>query len=321
MLDSHQLNVFVVAAETLNFTQAAQRLHMSQPSVSQHIQALEKHFNTELFARSGRNLQLTDAGLALVPAAREMVRQSIRIEEMMASLQGEVFGHLVVGCSTTPGKYVLPQLLASFHRQYPKVRITCQVSPQIQAIQALCDGEIHFALSSHLEETCREVEFKHFMCESVFLIAPLDHPWARRGEIEPQELFEADFIFREEDSGTYKIVRSALNKIDIDINQLRTLLVLGNSEAIALAVQEGIGVAFVSSTVVERLGQERVVPVKINGLEICRDISIGRYIGRSGTKAQAAFWDFINGLPIPISHEKSFDETFLESISRFEPQI
>jgi DNA-binding transcriptional LysR family regulator len=314
MLDSHQLNVFLIAAETLNFTQAAKKLHMSQPSVSQHIQALEKHFNINLFMRSGRNLQLSDAGIALVPAAREMVRQSVRIEEMMASLQGDIYGHLMVGCSTTPGKYVLPQLLASFHRQYPKVRVTCQVSPQQQAIQMLCDGDIHFALSSCYEESCREVEFLNFMSESVHLVAPMGHPWAERGQIDAEELFEADFIFREEDSGTFKAVETALTGIDIDLDKLHTLLVLGNSEAIALAVQEGIGVGFVSKVVIELLGQDRVVPIKINGLDIYRQISIGRHIGRPATRAQEAFWNFITGLPIPIDHLQSLESLFPDTI-------
>ena len=92
MLDAHQLNVFLTAAETLNFTQAAQRLHMSQPSVSQHIHALEKRFRAKLFSRSGRSLQLTDEGTTLVPLARELVKQSILIEETMDSMKGDVIG-------------------------------------------------------------------------------------------------------------------------------------------------------------------------------------------------------------------------------------
>ena len=117
MLDAHQLNIFLAAAETLSFTQAAQVLHMSQPSVSQHIKSLEQHFDAALFERAGRQLRLSDVGEALVPLARDMVNQSIHIEEAIASLSGEVFGHLKVGCSTTPGKYVLPQLLARFHNK------------------------------------------------------------------------------------------------------------------------------------------------------------------------------------------------------------
>jgi DNA-binding transcriptional LysR family regulator len=316
MLDSHQLNVFLVAAETLNFTRAAQRLHMSQPSVSQHIQNLEKHFRTDLFLRAGRNLQLTDAGLALVPAARKMVRNSIQIEEMMASLQGDVFGHLIVGCSITPGKYILPQLLANFHRQYPKVRVTCQVSSQLQATQKLCDGEINFVLTSHLESTCRDIEFCEFMSEEILLIAPLNHPWSQRGEIGSKELYEADFITREEESGTYIVARDALNEIDMSVNELNTFLVLGNSEAIALAVQEGLGVGFVSSTVVERLVPGRVAPIKITDLEIKRKIYFGRHLSHSKTKAQTSFWNFITNLDIPISHTNSFQVLLEKSVDR-----
>jgi DNA-binding transcriptional LysR family regulator len=316
MLDSHQLNVFLMAAEELNFTQAARKLHMSQPSVSQHIRALEKHFNTKLFSRSGHNMQLSDAGLALIPAAREMVRQSIRIEEMMASLEGDIFGHLMVGCSTTPGKYVLPQLLANFHRQYPKVRVTCQVASQMRAFRDLCNGEIQFALSSYSKDNCRDVEFLKFMSESVHLVAPPDHPWAARGEIEPQELFEADFIFREEDSGTFKAVEEALLGVGIELHKLKTLLVLGNAEAIALAVQEGIGVGFVSNVVIDKLGQNRIVPIKVKGIEIYREISIGRHIGSSVTKAQEVFWRFITSLPLPIDHHSSLDTILTEAINK-----
>ena len=88
MLDVHQLNVFLMAAETLSFTQAAQQLHMTQPSVSQHIQGLEHHFDTQLFFRNGRNLELTDAGMALLPLTKEAVMLSQRIDETMASLKG-----------------------------------------------------------------------------------------------------------------------------------------------------------------------------------------------------------------------------------------
>lgn len=306
MLDAHQLNVFLVAAETLNFTKAAQKLHMSQPSVSQHIQTLERHFNTKLFDRTGRHLQLTDSGRSLVPLSRDLIKQSILIEEAMASLQGEVFGHLVVGCSTTPGKYVLPHLLANFHRKYPKVNFTCQVSPQTNAIKRLCDGEIHFALSSHIDDHCSDTEFIKFMCENIILIAPLDHPWSTKGRICLDELYDADFILREEDSGTYLAVQETLAARDRDIRQLRTLLTLGNSEAIALSVQEGLGVGFVSNTVVEKLCREKVVPIEVEGIDICRDIYIGRNTGSSTTNAQSAFWEFITKLSIPFSGSDLF---------------
>ena len=297
MLDAHQLNIFLAAAETLNFTQAAQTLHMSQPSISQHIKSLEQHFDTPLFERTGRQLQLSDAGEALIPLAREMVHQSIHIEEEMASLNGEVYGHLKGGCSTTPGKYILPQLLARFHNQHPAVRVTCQVSPQAMAIDMLCEGRVHFALSSHSHrQSCADAEFQLFMRDPVMLIAPLEHPWSKRGEIAPEELFDANFILREEESGTFATVRDALNTIDLSILDLNTLLTLGNSEAIALAVQEGLGVGFVSNTVVTGMRQPDIAVINVRGLNICRDIYIGRHVGRPATVALTAFWKMIQNL-------------------------
>ena len=300
MLDIHQLNVFLVAAETLNFTQAGQRLHMTQPSVSQHIQGLEAYFDRHLFVRNGRNLELTEAGMILLPLARQAVELSQNIDETMESLKGEVYGHLMVGCSTTPGKYILPQILAQFHHNYPQVRVTCQVSPQVDALRMLVEGEVHFALYSMNRGTYADIETLPFLCDPIVLAAPLDHPWAQRGEIEPQELLEADMIMRESTSGTYEAVREALAHFDISMNDLRILITLGNAEAIALTVQEGIGVGFLSKMVVDRLCAGKVATVKVHGLEICREIYIGRNIRRPATGAQTAFWGFLNSAQKPL---------------------
>ena len=201
MLDAHQLNVFLIAGRTLNFTSAARQLHMTQPSVSQHIQALENHFGMQLFVRAGRHLKLTDAGEALMPMAEKLVSQSHSIENSMEQLKGDVFGSLQVGCSTTLGKYILPLLMAEFMKMYPKVEASCIVMPQDAAVQKLVDGDVHIALASE-REYCDGLIFENFIEDQVILIAPLDHPWAFRHEIEPDELLDAKFIWREEGSGT-----------------------------------------------------------------------------------------------------------------------
>jgi DNA-binding transcriptional LysR family regulator len=198
-----------------------------------------------------------------------------------------------VGCSTTPGKYILPHLLARFHNKYPQVRVTCQVSPQLDALQSLEDGNAHFALFSLPHEGFPNIEAISFMCDPITLIVPLNHPWAQRAEIEAQELIESDLIMRETSSGTYSAVREALAKYNISVSDLRILITLGNAEAIALAVQEGIGVGFVSKLVVERLCRDKVTEVRIRDMEICRQIFIGRNSQRPATNAQEAFWSFL----------------------------
>lgn len=296
MLDTHQLNVFLVAADTLNFTQAARLLHMSQPSVSQHIQSLEQSFGQPLFIRAGRHMELTAAGHALVPLARDIVERSHLIEETMKSLEGEVHGHLQVGCSTTPGKYILPQLLANFHHDHPLVNVSCHVTSQGKAMEMLCDGEVHIAMVSEPHMSCRTADTRRFMVDPVILIAPLDHPWAKRKEIDPQELYGGSFILREEGSGTQMALNLGLASVGVSIEELKTLLVLGSSEAIALSVKEGIGVGFVSQIVVTQLVAGQVAIIKVRGLEIVREIFIGTQRRKPETAAQKAFWSFIDSI-------------------------
>jgi DNA-binding transcriptional LysR family regulator len=293
MSDTHRLNVFLVAADTLNFSEAARQLHMTQPSVSQHIQALEQQFDQPLFYRHGRYVELTEGGRRLAKLARDMMDRWVRIKEEMENLKGEVTGHLLVGCSTTAGKYILPQLLADFHRSYPKVSITCHVASQEHSLEMLCNGGVHFALASAPHICHSDVEFRPFTVDPVQLIAPLNHPWAACNEVDPDKLYDADFIMREEGSGTRAAVSAALAEIGIHEHELHSLLTLGNSEAIALAVQEGLGVAFVSKFVASRLVGEQVAVIRVRGLTVHRDIYFGRHTRRPATAAQLTFWKCI----------------------------
>lgn len=293
MADIHRLQVFLTAAETMNFTETARRMHMTQPSVSQHIQALEQYFDVALFDRAGRYLQLTEAGERLMPLVRDMIRQWVRVEETMETMKGEVAGHLLVGCSTTPGKYILPQLLARFHRRYPRVKVSCHVTSQEHSLQMLCEGDVHCALASVPHMSYEEIDFHPLISDPISLIVPLDHPWAVRGRVTPADLRDAQFIMREEGSGTRRAVAEALLQVGVAEEDLETLIVLGNSEAIALAVQEGLGVGFVSNVVVSRLVEERVAVIEIEGLHITRDIYLCHHQRRPGTMAQSAFRAFV----------------------------
>lgn len=294
-LSTHQMNVFLTAAETLNFTQAAQRLQMTQPSVSQHIQALEEHFGLELFKRSGRNIELTDAGLALIPMARELVYLASHLEETMASLKGEIYGHLIVGCSTATGRYILPKLLARLHHDFPQVRATCHGASQSEALAMLAQGRIHVALATE-PAPHPDIEFSRFATEKTVLIAPKGHPWSSREEIDVEDLSEEDFILPVDALDTYTALREELKCMDFSIHRLRPLMTLSSLEAIALAVQEGLGVGFVPELVIHRLVPGQVEIVTVRGLNIQRDIYIGRNTHRPATAAQDAFWDLVTTL-------------------------
>ncbi|NJN45134.1 MAG: LysR family transcriptional regulator [Anaerolineae bacterium] len=293
MYNVHQLNVFTTAAETLNFSAAAKILQMTQSSVSQHIKSLESQLDAGLFHRNGRSMELTDTGKYFLPLARTIVKDTIRAQEKMHLLKEQVFGDLIIGCNTAPGKYILPIMLSEFRKHHPLVTITCTVLPQNQILNYLGKGDVHFAMINLSPGLSQEMETQLYLREPILLIAHPDHAWAQRGIIEPEELYDEHFILREATSGTYASVQKALNDVGVEISRLHITLGMGTSEAIALAVQEKLGVGFVSETIASKICPDRVTPVRIRGVEISQDIYMTRQIRQPATNAQIAFWEFI----------------------------
>lgn len=309
MFNVHQLNVFTTAAECLNFTTTARTLHMTQSSVSQHIKNLETQIEMKLFYRKGRTIELTDTGKYFLPLARAIVVDTIRAQEKMQLLKEQVYGELVIGCNTAPGKYILPLLLSEFRNRYPLVHVTCTVLPNQQILDFLNQGDVHFALINLDSEIQTEIEHQLFMREPIWLIAPVDHPWAIAGSISPEELYDGNFILRDVNSGSYQSVQHGLSEVGIDINRLQAGMVMGTSEALALAVQADLGVGFVSETIVSKICRDQVAHVLVQGLEICQEIYMARQIRKPATSAQTAFWDFLRTTysvqSVAFSHEIS----------------
>lgn len=291
MLDAHQLNIFLVASETLNFTQAAERLHMSQPSVSQHIRSLEKHFDEVLFIRQGRSLILSDAGRILIPMAQQFVKQSTRINEAMSSLKGHIKGLISISCNALTGRYILPEFFSQFHANYPEVTIACQTDGCGYPLETLRNGDMNF-LFTNLEsmiEPCFQTEL--LLTDEIMLITPKDHPWAKREYIEVEELLEEKYILPSASTTTYLKVNEALAAKNMSLLQLDSFLTLDNAEAIVLSVNKGLGLSFSSTTISSTISE--TIPVPIKDIKIKQGLFIVRDKTQLTTAARDAFWDFI----------------------------
>ncbi len=251
MLDWHDLQVFIAAADLENFSAAAQELHLSQPAITQRIRSLEKQLGVKLFERQGRRVHLSEAGAYLLPLAKDLLRRSKRTEEMMQSLRGEVVGHLTIGCSTTTGKYLLPPLMARFCDRYSGVQATVRVGSRNRVLELLAAGQVHLAFTSALTPR-REIRYRKFIQDQVVLIAPSNHPWAQYESVSPEALLQERLVLREPGSGTYQAMEASLARHDISVDELQTIITVGNSEAIIMAVEEGIGVGFVPKLAAQR---------------------------------------------------------------------
>ncbi len=310
MLNPDSLQVFVVAAETENFSLAAQRLHLSQPAVSQHIQGLEQRLGVSLFDRSGRRIKLSATGAALLPFVQEVMRAHKQLEEAALACMGEVIGHLTIASSATSARYVLPRLLAHYRERYPLVRATVLVRPQAQVLDGLMTGEIDLGVL--YERAPRNgLRYRRFFQDELVLVAPAGHPWGARASIEPNELYAERFIMREPTSGTYATLRENLGAVGVEVDRLERVLTVENSEAILMAVEEGIGLGFVPCIAARRcLAMGRIQRVQVTGVMMTRWLYLAQNISRPQGPALHAFWRFmeeadVEGLlaaPAPICH-------------------
>lgn len=294
MVDINKITTFLRAAETLSFSDAAKQLHMSQPTVSHHIKMLEQELGVELFLRTSTGLALTEAGKVLLPWARRLLHDTNSMQAMMSSLHSDVIGELRMACSTTAGKYVLPQLAARFCQHFPGVKVRILACMPEDVTVRLLEGEAHIGvLSREIPEA--GLESQVFFRDTITLIVPSNHRWAVRKSIEAGELLEEPLILREETSGTRRVVLSELAKYDISLDDLIIFMELGNAEAIVRTVAAGYGVAFVSKLATAcPLERGNVVDLEVEGLNLRRTIYMARKAGSSPHRPRDAFWGFIH---------------------------
>ena len=312
MVELSSLRVFLVAAEERNFSRAAERLHMTQSAVSQNIQSLEKAYKIELFNRLGRTVELSEAGQTILPMVREVLLAARLLEDGLQEVNHQIGGELLIGCSTSAGKYLLPTLLAEFRHDYPAVHPRVKIISRDGVMERLINRTIPIGIASRQIEH-REIESVPLFDDRIILIVHPSHPWAEFGRAFPSDLLDQPFISREDTSGTCETVMEGLKPQNITIDHFNVVMELGNTEAIEMAVERGVGIAFVSEMVAARgLALGRIKKVEVDGLDLRRRIFMARHIGSPFTRAQSLFWDFAKS-----QYEKLNNEIW-NSLTQFE---
>ncbi len=200
---------------------------------------------------------------------------------------------MTIGCTTTSGKYLLPGLIARFRRQFPLVRVNVLVGSRESVLNQVLSGDLTFGVSSKLVYD-KDLEYQEFCTDNIILIAPAGHRWARYRRIVPDDLLDEPMISREGTAGTNEILLESLRQHDISPDMLNVAMILGNAEAIEMAVEEEIGVAFISRLAAWRgLELGRIVEIEVEGMELNRKIYMARSMNYPTTRAQGEFWNFV----------------------------
>ncbi|MBO9540148.1 LysR family transcriptional regulator [bacterium] len=270
-LDLERLRTFVVAAETLNYTQAARRLRLSQPAISQQIHELEEDLGLALFARRGRGLALTPAGEALVPHAQHLLGEARRVSDALDAFRGVPQGSMLLGAEPTPGVYLLPRILGELTQRHPALKSSLHVMEGESLWPRLRTGALDLAvvetppapgqLSGWHAERCFEDE--------LVVIAPPSHPWAERGTIHPDELAGEALILRQPDAALRRGYAQQLAAAGFAPDRLSARFELSSSEGIKHAVMAGLGAGIVPLLSLEvELEAGRLKVVRLDGLKL-----------------------------------------------------
>ncbi|MBB3214904.1 DNA-binding transcriptional LysR family regulator [Herbaspirillum sp. Sphag1AN] len=244
-----QIQIFLAVAQAGSTTAAAELVALSQSAASAALNELESALAVLLFDRVGKRLVLNDNGRMLLPQARHLLDAAQGIEQQFLPAN-QAGGQLQLGASTTIGSYLLPQMIASYRQQQPDLQMRVVVANTADIVAAVSHFEVDMAL---IEGPCHatDVEVEPWMTDELIVVAAPSHPLASQSQkLSLKKLSEAEWLMREEGSGTREAVEHALLPY---LHHLPLACEFGNSEAIKRATAEAMGISCLSRAVVQDL--------------------------------------------------------------------
>ena len=288
-MDTRQLAAFCAVVERRSFSQAAERLGVTQPAVSLQIRSLEQRLGRRLLDRSGRRVEPTEAGLRLYASAQRLLAlEESLLEELAEGDEGALTGALDRGASTGPGGTIVPLLLCEFQEEHPELRVRLTVSDTQTVVDRVGDRELELGIVG-AGRRHRGVVFEPFFRDEVVLACPPKHRFAGR-TISLDQLKTEPVIVMQEGAGVRQVIEDELRKAGTRLRDLDVRLELGLQESARSAVLAGHGVTFISRLAIDAdLAAGRVATARVRGLDPVREIFLARAGGRSETRAARAF--------------------------------
>ena len=273
-MDIRKIEAFSKVYENRSFSRAGKELYLSQPTISAHVAALEQELEVQLFDRIGRTVVPTKAGDVLYQHAKRIFEASELAISEIRKLQDRITGKLDLGGSTIPANYILPPLLARFWQTYPEVIMDLHIGDTEDIVSRVRDNALMLGVvGGHFEAP--DLHFEPIATDSLMLVMTpaLKERYAHLGA---EELLRSlPWVMREEGSGTRMAMAASLSGFSIDVNSLRTVMMVRNAGAMARCLSAGMGAAITSAiTVAPELRSGQLVSVDLPGLQMNRSFYV-----------------------------------------------
>lgn len=270
-MDFKQLEVFVAVCKYQSFSKAARELFLTQPTVSSHIQNLEKELDTVLINRNNKNITLTKSGEILYSHAIKILNNCKKAIYDIKEYSGKIEGIIDIACSSIPESYILPKFIKKFTFHYPDVKFSINNYNSQVVISEILDEKISFGLVGY-KPSNNQIQYLDLMDDELVLITPknilLDND---NGYIDITKLDKLRFIMRKKGSATRNLIISTLKGYNFNVDNLDIIAHVESNNSILEMVKLGLGVSFVSYiSVASYLDNNQLNVYKIKNLEFKR---------------------------------------------------
>lgn len=271
-MEVSKLETFLVLAECLSFTEAAERLFCSQPSVSMQIQSLEKDLNTKLFDRLGKKTYLTKQGETVKPYAEQIINTVKAAKEHLHRSEDLSYGTLSFGASNFVGVYLLTKILTEFHQAYPNIKINMEVTTSKQLIHKLEVNAVELlVLSDQIVMDQRYFKSTSFFQDELVLVVPANHSFVRKKSIQFADLKDETILIKPEPSATRAFMEKKMKEFNFTF--LKTMEI-SSSEGIKHGVIHGLGISFISRLAVsQEINNGLLVAIPMDQIKLSRNIN------------------------------------------------
>lgn len=271
-MDQH-LQVFLTVVEEKNFSRAAEKLHMTQPAVSQYIKTFERNIGTSLLDRTNKYVRMNKAGEMVYHHAKEIVGIYSKMERLLDELKNQASGSLSIGASYTYGEYVLPGVIAQMQKHYPQVLPSVTIGNTTEIADKVMVHELDVGIvEGHLKHD-QQLQVEEFAEDQMVVVAQAGYGYtSNRRSISLAELEGKRWLLREEGSGTREAAETVFDKLLISPADR---LYFGSTQSIKGAIEAGLGISLLSKWAVQKeLDRGELEIIEAEGMPFIRQFSI-----------------------------------------------
>jgi DNA-binding transcriptional LysR family regulator len=291
VMDIHHLRIFASVFRHKSFSKASEELHLTQPTVSDHIKTLEEELSCRLFDRLGRSIVPTREADALYTHAVEIIEKADLLKEVIGRVRKEVAGELVIGASTIPGTYLMPSLIAAFRKVHPSTSFQIIVSDSRDIVGKVLRHELLIGIVG-AKLTNDQIHYVPFMEDEMIAVA--SPSLMKDGVITLQDLTRIPMVLREEGSGTRREVEKILESKGVALGEIGIAGIFGSTDAVKQAVKAGLGISIVSKfSVTDELKHKVLKEIKVKDVQMKRNFYIITHKKRILPVAYNAFLEYI----------------------------